>query len=101
MDAFASNFTNITLHHEMAWGASTAGEYATEAVGDTFEIAGRLLKLYGGLVDSKTWCELQNAGRQSYRSDKAGVTRYFVLQEVVPSLEAEWATSYSSVVECV
>ena len=102
MDAFAANFTNITLHHETAWGASTAGDFATEAVGDTFEIAGRLLKLYGGLVDGKTWCELRDAGRANYRSDKAGVTRYFVLQEVVPSLEAEWATgSYSSVVQCV
>ena len=104
MDAFAANFTNLTLHHETAWGAATTGDFATEAVGDTFEIAGRLLKLYGGLVDSKTWCEVRDAGEKSYRSDKAGVTNSFVLQQVLPWFEAAWekeGPTYASVVQCV
>ena len=104
MDAFATNFTNLTIHRETAWGhSSTGSSFPTETVGDTFEIAGRLSSVYGGLVDSKTWCEVRDAGGRSYHSDKAGVTHYFVLQEVVPWLEASWEKSdvYSSVIRCV
>ena len=90
---------------ETAWGhATTSGSsFSTKAIDDTSEIVGRLSKLYGGLVGKKTWCEVRDAGGNNYHSDKEGVTHCFVLQEVVPWLEALWekASYYSSVVRCV
>ena len=103
MDLFASNFTRLTLAKETAWGSSTDGSFPTKATGDTFEIAKRLRKEYGGLVDGKGWCEIRNEGGNNYRPDKLGVTNFFVLESVLPELEATWATerAYSSVLRCV
>ena len=88
---------------ETAWGSSTDGSFPTKATGDTFEIARRLRKKYGALVDGKGWCEIRNEGGNNYRPDKLGVTNFFVLESVLPELEATWVTerAYSSVLRCV
>lgn len=106
LNAIGKNFTNLTIGAEAAWGLlshSNGSSYATERTGDTFEIAGRLLKQYGGLVDSKGWCELRVAGGGSYHTDKAGVLVYYVLQRIVPTLQQQWATqqTWANVVDCV
>lgn len=106
LNAVGENFTNLTIGQEAAWGLlshSDGSVYATEPTGDTFEIAARLLKQYGGLVDRTGWCELRVAGGNSYHTDKAGVLVYYVLQRIVPTLQQLWATqqTWANVVDCV